>query len=66
MVLPVKRRSLSHSFGIHGIKGKPVFLFFRSPEGDIELQEETMGMRVTDARRSECLSVIERIGIDPE
>ena len=64
--LSVERRSLSHSFGIHGIKGKPVFLFIRSPEGDIESQEETMGMRVMDARRSECLCVIERIGIDPK
>jgi hypothetical protein len=61
---PAERRNLTYA-GTCTERGKPVGLPVVTATWESEPQGELMGLRVEDGGRSECLSVIERIGVEP-
>jgi hypothetical protein len=64
VVPPAERRNLTCA-GTCTERGKPVDLPVVTATRESEPQGEPMGLRVEDGGRSECLSVIERIGVEP-
>ena len=64
VVPPAERRDLTYA-GICTERGKLVDLPVAMATRESEPQGEPMGLRVEDGGRSECLSVMGRIGVEP-
>jgi hypothetical protein len=64
IALPAERRNLTCA-GTCTERGKPIGLPVVTATRESEPQGEPTGLWVEDGGKSECLSVIERIGVEP-